>query len=376
LKNAEDKPISSVVGVADGQDAKSPRVEILGPLRGLAALAVTWLHLTSSPTLVKTEWLRASGTYGWHGVDMFFVISGFVIPYSMFCGGYRPRQHFGRFLAKRLIRLEPPYLVSIIVIIMIFYLSALRRGVAGSELQFSTTQLLLHVGYLNTFFGYPWLNDVYWTLGIEFQYYLFVALVYPLFTARRPVTRAVVVASMAAVPFLVPTPMLVFHYLGLFTLGILTFQYHIGLVSGKVFVPAVAFVAVITAVCQGLPNGLAGGATALVIAFVPMPRFSVMRVFVFLGVISYSLYLLHLPIMGRVVNLRSQFGDGLAWELGLIMVTLAVCVAAATAFNRFIERPVQRLSSRIKYWSSEKICSTTSKEDASRISVAAGAKGE
>jgi peptidoglycan/LPS O-acetylase OafA/YrhL len=86
-------------------EAKKPRVEIVDPLRGLAALAVAWFHFTNGSGFVKTEWLRASGRYGWLGVEVFFVISGFVIPYSMYCGGYRPRQHFGRFLAKRIARL-------------------------------------------------------------------------------------------------------------------------------------------------------------------------------------------------------------------------------------------------------------------------------
>jgi peptidoglycan/LPS O-acetylase OafA/YrhL len=117
-------------------------------------MAVAWVHFTKDTEFVKTEWLRASGDYGWLGVQVFFVISGFVIPYSMYCGGYRPWQHFGRFLAKRLVRLEPPYLVSIVVFITLWYLSALSPGFRGSPPELSTPQLLCHVGYLNTFVGY------------------------------------------------------------------------------------------------------------------------------------------------------------------------------------------------------------------------------
>jgi peptidoglycan/LPS O-acetylase OafA/YrhL len=329
--------------------ASLTRVKIVDPLRGLAALAVAWFHFTNGSPFVKTAWLRASGWYGCLGVPVFFVISGFVIPYSMCCGGYQSGRHFGRFLTKRLVRLEPPYLASIALVIGLWYLSSHTPGFAGTEPRFSPAQLLLHLGYLNTFFGYPWLNPVYWTLGIEFQYYLFVALVYRLLTARQAGLRAVVVAAMCGVALLVQTPMLVFHYLGLFTLGILAFQYHSRLLSAKAFVPAVAAVATITAFSQNLSIGLAGVATALVIAFVPMPRHSGMRVLVFLGSISYSVYLVHATIGGRIVSLGSRFTGGLPWELAVLATAVGVTLAAAIGFNRLVERPAQRLSSRIKY---------------------------
>src|SRR5262245_40692514 len=131
--------------------ANIPRVEILDLLRGLAVLAVTWFHFTNCTELVKTDWLRASGTHGWLGVEVFFVISVFVIPYSMYCGGYRPKQDFGRFLAKRVVRLEPPYLVSLLLVIALMYLAAFA-GLSRKEPELSGNQLLLHLGYLNTFF--------------------------------------------------------------------------------------------------------------------------------------------------------------------------------------------------------------------------------
>jgi peptidoglycan/LPS O-acetylase OafA/YrhL len=282
-------------------------------------------------------------------VEVFFVISRFVIPYFMYCGGYRPRQHFGRFLAKRLTRLEPLYLASIVLVIGLSYLTAFSPGFAGSMPQYSAVRLLLHPGYLNTFFGYPWLNPMYWTLGIEFQYYLFAAPVYPLLMARRALLRALVLALMAGLALLVQTPMLVFHYPGLFTLGILAFQYHAALLPWKTFVPAVAIATAVTAVSLDLPSGLAGGVTALVIGFVPMPVHSAMRVFVLLGGISYSIYLLHTTIGGRVVNLGSRISGGLARELCVLAAAVGITVAAAVGFNRLVERPAQRLSARIRY---------------------------
>ena len=80
-------------------------------LRGIASLAVCWFHLTTGNGLFKGSVLGQSGAYGWLGVEAFFVISGFIIPYTMLAGGYRP-SNFLAFLAKRIVRVDPPYIVS------------------------------------------------------------------------------------------------------------------------------------------------------------------------------------------------------------------------------------------------------------------------
>jgi peptidoglycan/LPS O-acetylase OafA/YrhL len=324
------------------------RVEVLDPLRGLAALAVAWYHFTNCSGLVQTAWLRASGAYGWLGVDMFFVVSGFVIPYSMYRGAYQPTRDFGRFLAKRMIRLEPPYLVSIGIALALLGVASLT-GHGGEKPPISAPQLLLHLGYLNTFFGYRWLNEVYWTLGIEFQYYLFVALAYPLLVVKSHRLRLVGVAALAGVSLLFHSPTLVFHFLGLFSLGILAFHYHAGLMSGRTFLAGLAAVAVLTTLGLNSQIASVGCATALLIAFVPMPRHAAAGPLVFLGRISYSLYLLHTMIGGPLVNLGARFGSGLAWELVVLAVATAASVAAAVGLHRLVERPAQELSSRIKY---------------------------
>ncbi|HJT34366.1 MAG TPA: acyltransferase [Pirellulales bacterium] len=333
---------------------KTPRIEILDPLRGLAALAVAWFHFTTCNAFLQSAWLKASGTYGWLGVDVFFVISGFVIPYSMYAGGYHPRQHFVRFLGKRLARLEPPYLMSLILVISLAYLKPLVfPETAESKPPFSVPQLLLHLGYLNTFFDYEWLTPVYWTLGIEFQYYLFVALVYPLLASRRAILGPLSVLALASLALLVKSPIFVFHFLGLFAFGILAFQYHVRLLPRKAFLAAILLVSAITAASLTWVIAVVGGVTALVIAFVPMPRSSALKVFVYFGTISYSIYLLHTIIGGPVVHIGSRFGSGPAWEVAILTAAIGASLLAAMVFHQLVERPAQGLSSRIKYsaWS-------------------------
>lgn len=146
-------------------DTSSSRIAVLDPLRGIAALAVMWFHFTHGGQLLDKEslvntWLKISGQFGWAGVDFFFVISGFVLPYALYKGKYR-LQHYGKFLFKRLIRLEPPYLVSLVIIILLLLLAPLVPGYSGQDFSWDWPRLLLHIGYLNSYFGYEAYNPVY-----------------------------------------------------------------------------------------------------------------------------------------------------------------------------------------------------------------------
>ena len=82
---------------------------------------------------IKSDWLRATGAYGWLGVEVFFVISGFIIPYSMLHAGYEFLWHFGRHLVKRIIWLEPPYLASIAVVLVLWHVSTAPSEIHGNS---------------------------------------------------------------------------------------------------------------------------------------------------------------------------------------------------------------------------------------------------
>jgi peptidoglycan/LPS O-acetylase OafA/YrhL len=60
------------------------RLPVLDMLRGIASFAVCWFHLTNgNVAFLPAGILKSSGAYGWLGVEVFFVISGFVIPYAL-----------------------------------------------------------------------------------------------------------------------------------------------------------------------------------------------------------------------------------------------------------------------------------------------------
>src|SRR5215813_5081606 len=162
----------SEVGRTAGSSTRYPRLRTLDCLRGIAALSVAWYHVTcGNPRFAVPEVIKASGAHGWLGVEVFFVISGFVIPYALYGARYRLRD-YGRFLLKRIVRLDPPYLVSLGMVAMLAYASAALPGFRGRPPSFTVPQLASHVGYATGLLGYEWVNIAYWSLALEFQYYL------------------------------------------------------------------------------------------------------------------------------------------------------------------------------------------------------------
>lgn len=323
------------------------RIEILEPLRGLAALAVAWYHLTSRGTLLPQDsWIRASGAFGWLGVEVFFVISGFIIPYSLLRGHYFIRKDFGRFLAKRIIRLDPPYLITICILLVVASFITLAPGPEGESPEISVPQVLCHLGYLNAFLGYEWLSPVFWTLAIECQYYILVAIAFPLFASTKPLPRLASLALLTVSGVVLDQGQFVFRYGGLFSLGILTFQKHLGFWSARQYLALLIPIAMFTILTLGLLNGLAGMVTALIIAFVKVKQY---RLLAFIGSMSYSLYLMHWPVGILITRIGSQFADTLPLQIAVLATALTASFVAAYIMYRLVERPAQRWSSSIRY---------------------------
>jgi peptidoglycan/LPS O-acetylase OafA/YrhL len=341
------------------------RLEGLDFLRGLASLAVCWFHLTgfhyNTPDQRGFALVRQTREYSWLGVEVFFVISGFVIPYSLYRARYRIRDFFA-YLARRIVRLDPPYLAAIAVILVLAYVSSLKSGrpVEIETQSVGWARVLLHLGYLNIFTSdarYAWLNPVFWTLAIEMQYYLLMGLLFPLVVARSQAVRlatigAMVVSSVLSVPTLFPTdpPWASFipGFFCLFLLGILTFQFRVGLIRLSEFLPALLVVAATSVVTLGRAPSLAGlGAVAVILAN-PQPSI----ISGFFAKISYSLYLLHWPIglyTLSVVGMKYLRAESDAARIFVLLVSLALCLASAYLLYILVERPAQRWSKRFRY---------------------------
>ena len=316
----------------------SNRLATVDLLRVIAAVSVAWFHFTNGSGVLHDGWLYRSGQYGWLGVEMFFVISGFVIPHSLHKAGYRAGD-FGRFLVKRIARLDPPYFATILICVGLSYLVTLAPGFRGDWPHYTWGQLAAHIAYVNSFVHLRWINVVFWSLGIEFQYYLLIGLAFPLLVARRSGLRFGFLGLLLALSILIRDEALVFHYLPLFVAGMLAFQARAGLISTRTLLVG------LTATAVAGPVAAVGIATGLILRFVEI-RPSRLTNF---GLLSYSLYLLHVPIGGKIMNLGGRFAHSQPAIAALLAVAMGASFLASALFYRLVELPSQRLSSSIGY---------------------------
>jgi peptidoglycan/LPS O-acetylase OafA/YrhL len=324
------------------------RNETVDALRAFAALGVCLFHFTfGTQHFADVSVLHQAGGYGALGVVVFFTISGFIVPHAMARANYEISL-WPRFMAKRLIRLEPPYLVSIMIVMLLGLLSTFVPGFRGGAIDWSMTQVAAHLGYMNAFVGLPWLNPVYWSLAIEFQFYLLIGLLFPLLSGGTPITRLIVVGCMVCAPWIFSTEgdWLITRKLPVFAAGILTFLYASHLVPKKAFWLGLGAIGASIAWRSDAAIALAAVIPAIAIATLRIPHIPCIAR---LGAISYSLYLLHVPIGGRIVNLSTRLPPSIALEIVVVTAAFAASIASAYALYRLVEKPAVHVAASVPY---------------------------
>lgn len=319
---------------------EAKRIGVLDPLRGVAALAVCLFH--SKGILPHNFWIGAILEYGWLGVDMFFVISGFVIPYSLHMGNYK-FSNFGNFIVKRAKRLHPPYLATIAIVFMQFQIYSIIPGLTPRQRDWS---LWGHFFLINGFLDKDWLLGVYWTLAIEFQFYVLLSLLFPLIvhgTAAIRFLTVLLIALSSALPIKIVdvygNEELVFHWLPIFGIGMLTFQYLCKFLSFSLFVIGVLACSLVSVAEVGIQETIVALGSATAIVAFRSCRFSPKNLFVFLGKISYSLYLCH-SIVGQVVfAIARRLPSSLIVDYCFFFLAVILSVVASWLFWKLVEEP-------------------------------------
>ena len=310
----------------------------------MAALAVAWFHFTNANAAFPTfGWLRGSGTHGWLGVESFFVISGFVIPYAMLGAGYRVAV-WPAFIAKRLLRIEPSYIASLLLTLALWWISS--RSPHFTRPSPTAAQVLLHLAYLPALFGYTWLDTAYWTLAIEFQYYILVAVSFRWLAHPARSVRLVCFAAACLLPFALLSDHLVFRYLSLFALGVATFWKHADWLGDGGYLVLLAAAAGVTSATLGSAVAAVGAATALLIAYGFRLRW---RPMLWMGTLSYPLYLLHGPVGERVVNLGARYARAPLAQMTVTIAAVAVSAGAAYTLYLLVDRPAIAMSASLRY---------------------------
>jgi peptidoglycan/LPS O-acetylase OafA/YrhL len=322
----------------------SARLETVQGLRGIAASMVVVTHAAAGKDFVAAfPTLGTIASYGYLGVPIFFVISGFVIPHMMAAMDYRIGRDAWPFLLRRIVRLEPPYVVMVVLAFAIAYAAAQTPGYRGAPFSPSPEFFLLQFLYVGPWFSVPWINDVAWTLAIEFQYYVLMLFAAPLLLAPSHRRQALFFIAVIALSLLVHDPRAIFLYLPCFAVGFTVFLYRSKRIGCPAFMALFVLFVGLNAFNNGAPYAIAASLAAGAI-LVPLRR--PLPVLSGLGAISYSLYLIHLPVVARVDNLLMRMSW--SWnQAAAAFGAIAVSLLAAIALWYVVERPAHVWARRI-----------------------------
>lgn len=330
-------------------------------LRIIACLMVMYCHFGGDTTLLAHPELKnmvTTARFGAYGVNIFFVISGFIIPYSLYQGGYVISKYFV-FLWKRILRLYPNYLVSLFVALALCWLSSLSSLYKGSPFYFSWIELGAHLTFLNLFFNLGDYNGVYWSLTVEWQYYLLVALFLPLFFSKKAwmARLSTWILGLSFIPFMLPQfnisaygPNIILFYQGpFFALGFFAFHYFRGTSSLSVASLDMACMTIVMTLLGRVSDpilpllGLFSGLAIMLLHWEnPLTTF--------LGNISYSLYLFHLPIGVRTMHLLLRYSGGTAvGSLAVCVIAFAVSFILGIICYYLFEKPFILLGAKFRY---------------------------
>jgi peptidoglycan/LPS O-acetylase OafA/YrhL len=367
------------------------RSERVDQLRGVAALAVVACHAGVSayrdvPNVGGSPWpwLGTVLGFGYLGVPLFFVISGFCIhlPHARVLaamGAAAPRPDWRRFFARRAWRLYPPYVAALATAVVLGLLVTGELPVGWPAV--AAQALLVHTFHPATFDG---VNPPAWSLAVEAQLYLAYPVVFWL-VARRGALRALAVIATVTVAYRValtvqplPPPfesvawelflarwfewvlgaivaewavgrvripgLLVHPWLGAALVGLgLALEWHRwrpGAYAVMELVYGLGFAVLLGAVLRRAPRGEPSALGRYLAAA---------------GICSYSLYLLHRPIQLAFEPLAQQvaawpavIAHGVPSSLLIMLASTPIVLGASRLFYRYCEAPAVARSQRVR----------------------------
>jgi peptidoglycan/LPS O-acetylase OafA/YrhL len=312
--------------------------ESIDLLRGLTAIVVAFYHF-SNFFLPKTNWLHRAFSEGYLGVEAFFVISGMVIPLSFAQKNYDIMQ-FKSVVTKRIIRIEPAYWASIGLMILIDVFGRLYER--GEWPNFNGFNLFLHIFHANAVFNEPWLRGIYWTLAIDWQFYLVVCLAFPLFNRAEFWARYPLYAVFLGGHWLSPYAWLPYHIVP-FGAGVALFHYYRGYANRWELAAILAALLFAHFKAFNYEHCLATAISVAIILFVK----EVGSIGKILGKISYSYYLTHVFSGWTLLNgLAMLTKDPTILTIGVFIAVL-ISIPFAQWFYNKVEQPTMAWAKKV-----------------------------
>lgn len=334
-------------------------------LRGIAALWVMgqhlWLdhHTESLFQALPGPLNKLLFQFGYLGVAVFFVLSGFFIANSLQAVEISPSR-FCQLLLRRLLRLSPAYYISIVWAIIC---SAIAARINHQFFQLPTlADLAKHFTYLHGLIPAHVISGVYWTLCIELQFYLVACVLIALsqwLTQRWGWQQAQIgVFSLAAIGSSAwpaqlvgvdfPLPGLWLNFWHSCILGMFAYWSWRQRCDPRWFYGYVGLLGVVTLVHHSLFTGMAI-VTALSLYWTGRQNQIAHRFnwpwLQFVGLVSYTLYLTHEPLLKVLFPLGHRLlGFSVLADILCIGFSLASCLGLAHLLHWAVEQPSIRWS--------------------------------
>jgi peptidoglycan/LPS O-acetylase OafA/YrhL len=168
--------VPSPIGAGTGYRLSRPHLPLLDGLRGLAILMVLMLHvghISASPIGID-RLVRKIATTGWMGVDLFFVLSGFLITGILLDAKTNSKNYFRNFYMRRVLRIFPlNYAFLILLLIILPQIVPAYSASLGNPPSFTWPYWM----FLSNFADIVGSNQsvpltALWSLAIEEQFYL------------------------------------------------------------------------------------------------------------------------------------------------------------------------------------------------------------
>jgi peptidoglycan/LPS O-acetylase OafA/YrhL len=326
------------------------RLFFLDFLRGIAALAVCFEHAGYRLWSNFREITHTYFSFGKFGVAAFFLTSGFVIPYSL-----ENNNSLSRFWVSRFFRLYPLYWLSIVTAVTLMYCGVTDETNAALSRHLVRTSLI-NLTMFQEYVGTPDVIGLYYTLAMEMAFYIAFSLLFLGRVNRRSLpiawlTSGTLFVLAISVPLVMHrrVPLAGLFYVVCLSVGTCIYRNFTGEASNKSVIALLCFITLSVPMeiyCNyvlikkddplehytlwAVLIPWAAAYIVFVIAYLLRGhRFP--KVFVWLGLISYSVYLLHPPLQALIPVWPNP-----AYSL-LAMLALTLGVSACT--YRFVERP-------------------------------------
>src|SRR5882672_10774091 len=169
------------------------RMPELDTLRGVAVLLVVFFHgfgfeFTTRGLSGVAKLLVAATLPGWAGVNLFFVLSGFLITGILLDSKWRT-DYYRRFYYRRALRILPIYYAVLAVLAVLPRLGLIDRKASWGFLALCC----IYLANFTVFFGVPMQYGVLWTLAIEEHFYLLWPALVRMLSRRKVIAAAIAI---------------------------------------------------------------------------------------------------------------------------------------------------------------------------------------